>query len=130
MNLPKMQKKKVNFVFIFEFFFQLWNLNCVWFDFRSKICKNFFYNLYQIQIGPIGLLKDLILCLLPLPPFPPICPCSIQPLLVVTLCIMHLDFRVRCVVVIDVPDLDKWLVSHPGYPYLSLYLIMTLQEKP
>jgi hypothetical protein len=42
---------------------------------------------------------------------------------------MHLDFRVRCVVVIDVPDPDTWLVSHPGYPYLSLYLIMTLQEK-
>jgi hypothetical protein len=27
---------------------------------------------------------------------------------------------------LDVPDPDTWLVSHPGYPYLSLYLIMTL----
>ncbi len=32
---------------------------------------------------------------------------------------------------VGVPDPDTWLVSHPpGYPYLSLYLIMTLQEKP
>jgi hypothetical protein len=31
---------------------------------------------------------------------------------------------------LDVPDPDTWLVSHPGYPDLSLYLIMTLHEKP
>jgi hypothetical protein len=27
---------------------------------------------------------------------------------------------------VDVPDPGTWLVSHPGYLYLSLYLIMTL----
>jgi hypothetical protein len=27
---------------------------------------------------------------------------------------------------VDVPDLNTWLISHPRYPYLSLYLIMTL----
>jgi len=31
---------------------------------------------------------------------------------------------------VDVLDPDTWLISHPGYLYLSLYLIMTLQEKP
>jgi hypothetical protein len=30
---------------------------------------------------------------------------------------------------VDVLDPNTWLVSHHGYPYLSLYLIMTLQKK-
>jgi hypothetical protein len=72
-------KKKVNFVFIFELFFNFENL--VMFDLilglNFATSKFFFCNLNQIHIGPIGLVKGLIVCLLPLPPFAPICPCSI-----------------------------------------------------
>ncbi len=42
-----------------------------------------------------------------------------------SLCSSHSSIRMS----VDISNLDTWLVGHLGYPYLSLYLIMTLQRK-